>query len=631
MTKIRRSLFAALGFLLVASLVVVGLLHPPHARADGPNVRVWLTDGGSNKLTQQPSIAFAARGDLTADAGVTVDESQTLQPILGFGGSMTDASAWLTWNNSQKDTIMSWLFDQNNGIGVSFLRQPIGAPDFIHEQQFYTLDDTPNDTDLSQFSVAHDQDAIIPLLQQALRLNGNARVMANTWSPPAWMKTNNALTHGGELNDGSNGTRNDYPTFANYLVKFIQAYQRDNGIPIYAITPQNEPLASQIWPSLSLNSAQERNLINNYLAPALQNAGLSTKIIGYDHNWDDAGYVYAQDLLSDSTTYNAIAGVGFHTYSGDPSKASKIHYQFPAKEIWETEASPVCDGGGRAIDNLEHSVQNWAEVVLLWNLVLKNGGPALRPPTNCDGLVDLDANDAPYKTNSYYEMGHFTKFVQPGAYHIGAQTHAGPVDAVSFRNPDGSKVEVAHNTDASNSHTFGIMWGTQSLTYTLPAAGIATFTWTWTQAGYAALDRTGWQASASASSANDAPANALDGNSGTRWSTGHGMANGDAFTVNFGAPQTFDQLALDAGPSTGDYPRNLAVYVSTDGQNWGNPIAATAGTQQQTWVSFPTQTAQYVKVQQLGTAGNWWSIAEFNAYDTIGAAALSHAALSVQA
>ncbi len=481
--RVRRFLlFVALCALLLGSCSVS--LHTTASR-EGPTVQAWLTtSNGSSQLTPQPNITF---GSNTGNAStVRVNESQTFQQMTGFGAAVTDSSAWLIYNkmsSSQRATLMQQLFDPNQGIGISFVRIPMGSSDFSINGP-YSYDDRPagqSDPNLTHFSISHDQVYILPVLQQARSLNPNLSFMANPWSPPAWMKTNGSML--GTAN-GVAGTLNsaDYEPLAHYFVKFIQAYQAQ-GIPISTVTPQNEPeYAPSNYSGMAWSASGENAFIKNNLSPALKGAGLSTKILGYDHNWNDTSF--ASTLLNDSTTRNDLAGIAWHCYSGSPSAMTTIYTADQAVGAYETECAT-----GAAVtpistpDLLMQSVQNYAKTVELWNLALDpNHGPHSGGCPDCLGVVTIDQNTGNVTySNDYYQVGQYSKFVVPGALHI-ASNSLGSLADVAFKNPDGSKVMVAHN-DGSSSSSFQVLWGNQGFNYTLPAGATVTFKWSGTQTG----------------------------------------------------------------------------------------------------------------------------------------------------
>jgi glucosylceramidase len=484
-TSFPRVLRVTTGCCLLLSVLLLAAFFPgaPAARAAGPSVQVWLTTSdGSNQLTPQANLSFnPATGNSTT---INVNEYQELQQIAGFGAAVTDSSAWLIFNkmsSSQRTTLMQKLFDPNQGIGISFVRIPMGASDFSLTGS-YSYDDLPSgqtDPNLNSFSINHDLAYILPVLQQAHALNPNLTFMANPWSPPAWMKTNGSML--GVVN-GTTGTlvSSDYGPLAQYFVKFLQAYQAQ-GIPISAITPQNEPeFAPSNYPGMFWAAGDENNFIKNNLKPALVSAGLTPKIIPYDHNWNDTSY--ANTLLGDATTRADIAGISWHCYAGSPSAMSTVQHSYPTSEVYETECSTgAAVAPINTIDLLMQSVQNQARTVELWNIALDpNHGPHTGGCPDCLGVVTIDqaTGNVTYSPD-YYLLGHFSKFAVPGAYHI-TSNNVGSVEDVAFKNPDGSKVVVAHNTGSSGS-TFQVLWGNQGFAYTLAAGATVTFKWSGTQ------------------------------------------------------------------------------------------------------------------------------------------------------
>jgi glucosylceramidase len=472
-------LFPLLCCLLLGSFLVFQATTKPA----GPTVQVWLTTSdGSNQLTPQANLTF---GSNTGNSStITVNEYQELQQMDGFGAAVTDSSAWLIYNKmstSQRATLMQNLFSPTQGIGISFVRIPMGASDFSVNGP-YSYDDLPAgqaDPNLTNFSINHDLAYIIPVLHQAQSLNLNLKFMANPWSPPAWMKTNGSMLG---VYNGVTGTlvSSDYEPLAQYFVKFIQAYQVQ-GIPMYAITPQNEPLyAPATYPGMSWAAGNEDNFIKNNLSPALASAGLSPKIIPYDYSWDNTAYAYT--LLGDATTRSDIAGISWHCYSGSPTSMTTVHGSYPASEVYETECSTgTSEAPISTIDLLMQSVQNMARTVELWNIALDpNKGPHTGGCADCLGVVTIDQStgNVTYR-NDYYQLGQFSKFVVPGAYHIASNT-LGSLADVAFENPDGSKVVVAHN-DGESLRTFQVLWGNQGFNYTPPAGATVTFKWSGTQ------------------------------------------------------------------------------------------------------------------------------------------------------
>ena len=466
-------------------LSLTGFLFPVSAAsAAGASVGVWLTTtDGQNQLTPQANLTFAP-GSGSASSTINVNENQQFQQILGFGAAMTDTSAYLIgtkMSSAQRSALMQSLFSSNNGIGVSFVRLPMGSSDFTAtpptSPQAYSYDDLPagqTDPNLTHFSINHDMSYIIPTLQQALQANPNLTFMANPWSPPGWMKTTGTMVGGGNLLPA------DYEPLAQYFVKFIQAYQAA-GVPIYAVTPQNEPnVAAAGYSGMVLPPSDEANFIANNLGPAFAQAKLATKILAWDNSADTTN---VESILNDAAANQYIGGVAWHCYGGNLQVMSTIHDAYAGKEEYETECStgPTGIASLSAIDVALGSVQNWARTVELWNIALDpNGGPKMGQGCGgCTGLVTIDPSTGAFTpvAQNYYGLGQVSKFVPPGAYHIASGSGDSGLNNAAFKDPDGSKVLVVHNT-SSSSDTFNVNWNsTQSFTYTLPAGGIVTFKW----------------------------------------------------------------------------------------------------------------------------------------------------------
>jgi glucosylceramidase len=446
-------------------------------------VQVVETTGDRAMLLQpQPTVTFGSGSP--SGLVITVNSGTKYQQMDGFGASLTDSSAWVVSNKltaSQQTTLWQSLFSATSGIGISFLRQPMGASDFTATGN-YSYDDVPagqTDPNLTNFSIAHDTTYILPLLQQALAVNPAIKVVAVPWSPPAWMKTS-ATMNGGNMNTAY------FPSLAQYFVKFVQGYQQQ-GVPVYAVLPQNEPLNSNTgYPTEYLAATDEAAFIGGNLGPALNAAGLSSvKILGYDHNWDQPSY--PETLLADATAGPYLAGSAFHCYAGDVSAQSTVEAAYPSKGIWFTECSGTVgssfagDLAWNAENLLIGATRNWARGVSLWNLALdQNSGPTNGGCQKCRGVVTIDSSVSPATISNnveYYVLGHLAKFVVPGAYRIDSNSFGhGSIEDVAFQNPDGSIVLLVLNS-AGSSGGFTVSWNGQIFSYRLPAGAVATFHW----------------------------------------------------------------------------------------------------------------------------------------------------------
>ncbi|MFI5472394.1 ricin-type beta-trefoil lectin domain protein [Streptomyces cacaoi] len=487
-TRVLRLLLAG----LLTSAGISAAAAPAHAA--GEQVTAWLTttdDAGGRHVVRglqaQPAFAFQA-GSGGSGENITVDENTGYQTFTGGGASFTDTAAWLmngsgALSAATRDTTMRKLFSPTEGIGLSFLRNPMGGSDLARFG--YTYDDVPagqSDPDLSEFSLAHDLADVVPLTRRARELNPALTVMASPWTAPAWMKDS------GTLNGGWLKAEN-YGAYASYFVKYLQAY-RDQGIPVAYVTAQNEPTCCSGYPSMSWNASGLAYFTKNELLPKLAAAGLSTKVLAHDWNWDTYD-AYAAQTVDDAAvrSHPNFGGIAWHGYGGDVAKQTSVRNQYPQLDAFGTEHS-----GGTWIANQQREdmlnivdyTRNWAKSVTKWSLAVdQNRGPHNGGCGTCDGLVTVHNGDGASGTVDYtieyYTMGHLTKFVRPGAQRI-ASTASSSVPNVAWRNPDGSKALIAYN-DASTAKTVTINWGAQHATYSLPGKTSATFTWSGTQSG----------------------------------------------------------------------------------------------------------------------------------------------------
>lgn len=416
---------------------------------------------------------------------LTINDSITYQQIDGFGASLTDSSAYLLYYSltpEQRLNLLTQLFDANSGIGLNYLRQPMGTSD-MRRRGDYTYDDIPismpNDINLQYFTIANDQTYIIPVLLEALAINPDIKIMGSPWTPPKWMKTTKQFTQGSLIDSDS-----VYNAYANYFVKYIQAYAA-LGIDIYAVTLQNEPLLpSTDYPAMQMLQNEQIRLIK-LVGPKFADAGITTKIYCYDHNWDNTTYALA--VLGDSIARCYVAGTAFHGYLGDVSAQTTVHNAYTSKDIYYTEWSDgVWNDNGFASNLLDNSetivdvLRNWSKNFIKWNLALdQNNGPKIDGGCdNCYGVVTVNNSTGQVTPRpQYYSIGQVSKFVKPGAYRIAPTSFVGSgIRNISFLNPDGTRVCMALNTSTSP-HNLKIIWNGQYFIYGLPAQSVTTFIW----------------------------------------------------------------------------------------------------------------------------------------------------------
>lgn len=481
--------------LLAAVLATAGLtgLSSTAAQAAGETVNIALTttdDSGGRHVTRgleaQTPVAFGA-GDGGDGTNITVDENTRYQTFTGGGASFTDTAAYLmkssgALSQATRDATMKKLFSPTEGIGLSFVRNPMGGSDLA--RYGYTYDDLPagqTDPSLAHFSIAHDLADVLPLTKQAKQLNPALTTVASPWTAPAWMKDN------GRLNGGWLKAEN-YGAYADYFVKYLQAY-RDQGVPVDYVTAQNEPTCCDGYPSMSWNGSGLAYFTKSELLPKLASAGLATKVLAHDWNWDTYD-AYAAATVDDPAVrdHPNFGGVAWHGYGGDIAKQTAVHDRYPSMDAFQTEHSGgtwIADQQREDMMNIIDYTRNWAKSVTKWSLAVdQNRGPHNGGCGTCDGLITVHDGDGRSGqvdyTIEYYTMGHLTKFVRPGASRI-FSTAGSAVPNVAWRNPDGSKALIAYNGGGS-AQRMTVNWGGRHFTYSLPARTSATFTWSGTQA-----------------------------------------------------------------------------------------------------------------------------------------------------
>ncbi len=456
-------------------------------------------------LSERQSLRFSSKPSPAANAPlITVDDAQRFQEIDGFGASLTDAAAWLFAKKltpAQTDAAFSRLFSRKDGIALSFLRQPIGASDLA--VTFYSLDDrceqtatactTPPgvaDQSLAHFSLKHDEEYIVPLLKKALALNPSLHVMLTPWSPPGWMKSSGSMLGSDATNKQPSSLRPEaYGAFADYLVKTVVGYQAA-GVPVYALSVQNEPLyAPPAYSGMLMTAAEQAAFLSNALGPAMAGAGLKIKVMVYDHNWDHPEY--PETVLRDAKAGALAAGTAWHHYAGDPAVMTKNHEEFPQKDQWVTESSGGTwqkGYGGKGNILAEEAAEliavtrNWARSYVLWALATdEKHGPFVGGCDTCRGLMTIDPTKSLREIvkaePDYYVLGHASKFLLPGAVRIASDEPAGTqLKDVAFRNPNGVVVLYALNA-GTRGQDLRIGWHGNTVATTIPAGSVATFVW----------------------------------------------------------------------------------------------------------------------------------------------------------
>ena len=404
---------------------------------------------------------------------IIVDTDKTFQVIEGFGGAFTDAAAinFGKMPREKQEEFLTACFDPEQGNGYNLCRTTIHSCDYSAEE--YTYDDVPGDKNLEHFTIDHDRKYRIGFIQRALKAaKGNMKIFASPWSPPAWMKTNNDMLHGGKLKPEY------YQTWANYYVKYIEAYKKE-GIPIWGLTVQNEALAVQVWESCIFTAAEERDFVRDYLGPSLVKNGLSdVKLMIWDHN---RGLMYqrAEVAYEDPQASKYIWGMAYHWYVGNHfDNVRMVHEAFPDKKLLYSEAG--MGGDWRAAFNLAKNMimdlNNWCCGWVFWNFVLdENRGPRHAGGTGRGmSIVTYDTHTGELIFNPpHYYFGHFSRFIKPGARRLACTSNSDYFIATGFVNPDGKVSVVVLNLDDTE-RLFQVWVGGEVVKYSAPARAIIT-------------------------------------------------------------------------------------------------------------------------------------------------------------
>lgn len=443
----------------------------------GPSdIDYWITTGDQSALLQKQTASLKFGTTANQNATIVIDTTKTYQSIDGYGFCLTDGSAYVLMNmlnQANRTALLKELFgNDDNSIAVSYLRVSIGASDL--SAQPYSYDDVPygqTDMTLTNFNVNANQSDVIAVLKEILAISPTIKILGSPWSAPVWMKTiNNSV--GGSLKPEY------YTVYANYLVKYIQA-MKANGITIDAITPQNEPLHDGNNPSMYMAATDEANFVKTALGPAFKAAGLTTKIIVWDHNCDNPGYPIT--ILSDKDAYPFIDGSAFHLYNGDVSALSTVHNAFPNKNLYFTEqwtgANETFSGNLKwhTKNVIIGTMRNWSRNALEWNLA-SDAGYSPHTAGGCDqckGALTINNNQTVKRNESYYIIAHASKFVTPSSVRV-ATDNQGTLYNAAFQRPDGKKVLIVENDDAST-QTFNIKFNGKWVTTSLAGGAVGTY------------------------------------------------------------------------------------------------------------------------------------------------------------
>jgi glucosylceramidase len=458
------------------ALAVATMVMPVALRAQ--DASLWLTtpDRSSLLKLQSPTVAFGS--EAPSGAVIDVDDAKKFQTMDGFGFALTGGSAQLIskMDASARAALLKELFTtEGDGIGVNYLRVSVGASDM--NDHVYSYDDLPKgetDVKMEKFSLGEDKADVIPVLKEILAIQPKIKILASPWSAPLWMKTS-GVARGGVLKPEY------FDAYALYWVKYIEA-MKAAGITIDALTVQNEPLNEKNTPSMLMLESEQADFIANHLGPALNKAGLKTKVVLYDHNLDHP--MYPLSILKDKKANKYIDGTGFHLYGGTVEAFDQVHDAFPKKNLYFTEQS-VTERGNTGEMNIARPVarivigatRHWSKNVLLWNLA---ADPQAGPHTNeggctgCYGALTIDGNNVT-RLMAYYVIAHASKFIPDGSMRVDSQ----PSDAlpnVAFRTPQGKTVLLVANTGTAATD-FSVRYHGKTLKTSLSAGSVGTYVW----------------------------------------------------------------------------------------------------------------------------------------------------------
>ena len=406
---------------------------------------------------QQP-MQVSLVTDITDDLGhenfaINLHPHVEYQTMKGFGGAFTEAASSTLdkLTPELRAEILKKYFDREEGIGYNLGRVHMNSCDFSLDN--YTCVDEGDET-LESFQINRDKASVIPMVKDAMAY-GEIDMLASPWSPPAYMKTNNEMNHGGKLK------KEYYELWSQYFVKFIEAY-RAEGIEIKGVTIQNEPNATQTWDSCIYSAEEELEFAEGYLGPKMYERGV--KIFFWDHNKERL-VERANVMLAGEKARKYVSGIAFHWYSGDHfEELEMFHKLYPEKDMFFSEgcyeysrgALDTVKIGEKYAHDMIGNFNNYCNMFLDWNLLLDGEGGPNHVGNFCDApiMADVEKNEMIIH-DSYYYIGHFSKYVQRGAVRIGCSKFTSQLETVAFKNPDGSiAVIVLNSTDGDIDFVF---------------------------------------------------------------------------------------------------------------------------------------------------------------------------------
>ncbi len=432
-------------------------IHPTFT-TEGKKVVVYTTaDTAGYRLTKTETLTFRPFGQpLETQPSVFVDPSHRFQTMLGIGGAFTDAAAetFAKLPAEKQQEILNAYYDQGAGIGYTWGRIPINSTDFSSDMYTYVAD---GDKELKSFDIAHDEKFKLPMVRRAMEAaGGRLDLFVSPWSLPAWMKDNNSMLQGGTL------LPEFYRPWANYFIRYIRALE-STGIPVWGLSVQNEPMAKQTWESCIYTAEQERDFIRDHLGPVLHENGMAgKKLIAWDHN-RDLVFQRANTILGDPETAKYVWGIGFHWYElwnggRQYENIKRVAEAFPGTSLLLTEACNYpfswdtfndWKWGEQYGENMINDFNNGAVAWTDWNLLLDETGGPNHVQNWCFAPVHAKtAEGTLHYMNSYYYIGHFSKFIRPGAARVTSSSSRAQLLTTAFINPDGKLAVVVMNETA---------------------------------------------------------------------------------------------------------------------------------------------------------------------------------------
>jgi len=437
-------------------------------------------EGAAKMLIPHQNVSFKKDVE-TENMVINIFPEIHYQEIIGFGGAFTETSAYNFSRMSEKNKreIIDAYFSKEKGLGFNFCRTHIHSCDFSLDRYTYVEE---NDKELKTFSIDRDRKYIIPYIKAAMETADGLYLFASPWSPPAWMKSNNDICHGGRLLDEY------YGTWAKYFVKYLIEYKKE-GIEFFGVTVQNEAKAGQTWESCEFTAEEEAVFAHKYLKPELEKAGFGdVKIMIWDHNKERV-YDRARDSFMVPGAKEDIWGIAFHWYSGDHyAGLDMVHEAFPDKPLILSE----CSVGGSRGETAPGAHSSWngveiyaSEIIndfnhymaasVVWNMIVdENGGPYHDREYGCKAQIVVNPEtDTMCIEPIYFSVAHFSKFIKRGAVRIGNSTFSDDVKTTAFQNPDGEIVVVVLNCTNNTKNVF-LRLNDNTAEVTLPGKSLAT-------------------------------------------------------------------------------------------------------------------------------------------------------------